>query len=318
MYRIYNNLKIFTISMIYALFLTLYFPIDDSIIDRGNYLIYAENSLIIVGRYLDESIFALFFNEPVWLMINIVLSSFLEPQNTLRTIIFVSSFTVSFLLLRNNLRYFWILLIILAFPNVIKNFIIHIRQGLAIAFFLIGWFSSSKSTKYFFFILSPFVHASFFLVIALYFLTSMLQKMKFAFDLRLIIYLIIGVVISFGLGFIASLLGMRQANEYEFTAASSSGLGFLFWLAILLTYMSNGKEYLRKNSFIFGMIIFYLATYFFVEVTARIFESVIVIVLLASLELKLKQKYIVFCIIVCFTILSYVLRLDQNYLGFGI
>ena len=176
MYRIYNNLKIFTISMIYALFLTLYFPIDDSIIDRGNYLIYAENSLIIVGRYLDESILALFFNEPVWLMINIVLSSFLEPQNTLRTIIFVSSFTVSFLLLRNNLRYFWILLIILAFPNVIKNFIIHIRQGLAIAFFLIGWFSSSKSTKYFFFILSPFVHTSFFIVVSIYLITETLKK----------------------------------------------------------------------------------------------------------------------------------------------
>lgn len=312
------NTAILLFSILYASCVTFLIPMDDSIKDRINYLMYAENSLLIVARYLNESILTLLFNEPVWLLINIILSFFLEPQNTLRTIIFFSSFSVSFLLLRNNLQYFWILLIILVFPSVIKNFIIHLRQGLAIAFFLIGWFSLSKSKKYFFFALSPFVHASFFLVIALYFLTSMLQKMKFAFDLRLIIYLIIGVVISFGLGFIASLLGMRQANEYEFTAASSSGLGFLFWLAILLTYMSNGKEYLRKNSFILGMIVFYLVTYFFVEVTARIFESVIILVLLASLELKLKQKYIVFCMIVCFTILSYVLRLDQNYLGFGI
>ena len=318
MYKIYNNLKIFMISMLYALFLTFYFPIDSSIIDRSNYLIYAENSLIIVGRYLDESILTLFFNEPIWLLINIVLSSFLEPQNTLRTIIFVSSFTVSFLLLRNNLRYFWILLIILVFPSVIKNFIIHIRQGLAIAFFLIGWFSLSKSKKYFFFILSPFVHASFFIVIVIYFISSILQKMKFTFDVRLFIYLIIGLFVSLGLGFISSLLGMRQANEYEFTAPSSSGLGFLFWLGILIIYISNGKDFLRKNSFILGMIVFYLTTYFFVEVTARIFESVIIIVLLASLELKLKQKYIIFCMIISFTLLSYIIRLNQNYLGFGI
>lgn len=227
-------------------------------------------------------------------------------------------FTNYNLLLRNNLQYFWILLLILIFPNVIKNFIIHLRQGLAIAFFLIGWFSLSRSKKYFFFILTPFVHASFFLVIAMYFLTLALQKLKFAFDVKFIVYFILGFVISFGLAFIASLLGMRQATEYEFIAADSSGLGFLFWLGILIIYISNGREFLRKNSFILGMIIFYLVTYFFVEVTARIFESVIILVLLASLELKNKYKIIVVGFFVIFIIYQFLSKIDMPYFGYGI
>ncbi|MCT7604382.1 EpsG family protein [Aliarcobacter butzleri] len=312
------HVKIIFVSFLYSLFLVLYFPIDDTIIDRINYLIYAENSLIIFNRYYAESFLALSFNEPIWLLINIFLSYFFNPENVLRVIIFFSSFTVSFLLLRNNLQYFWILLLILIFPNVIKNFIIHLRQGLAIAFFLIGWFSLSRSKKYFFFILTPFVHTSFFLVIAMYFLTLALQKLKFAFDVKFIVYFILGFVISFGLAFIASLLGMRQATEYEFIAADSSGLGFLFWLGILIIYISNGREFLRKNSFILGMIIFYLVTYFFVEVTARIFESVIILVLLASLELKNKYKIIVVGLFIIFIIYQFISKIDIPYFGYGI
>ena len=311
-------IKIFIISLGYSLLLVYFFPIDDSIIDRGNYLNNAKNSSLIKSYYFDKGIITFFFNEPIWLYINIVLSFFFEPENTLRIIIFFSSFTVSFLLLRNNLQYFWILLLILIFPNVIKNFIIHLRQGLAIAFFLIGWFSLSRSKKYFFFILTPFVHTSFFLVIAMYFLTLALQKLKFAFDVKFIVYFILGFVISFGLAFIVSLLGMRQATEYEFIAADSSGLGFLFWLGILIIYISNGREFLRKNSFILGMIIFYLVTYFFVEVTARIFESVIILVLLASLELKNKYKIIVVGLFIIFIIYQFISKIDIPYFGYGI
>lgn len=128
-------------------------------------------------------------------------------------------------------------------------------------------------------------------------------------------YLLIGLIVSFGLGFIASLLGMRQSNEYQFIAASSSGLGFLFWLIILFLYVLNGKEFLRKNSFILGMIVFYLVTYFFVEVTARIFESVII---LASLELEKNSKIIVVGLFVIFIIYQFLSKIDMPYFGYGI
>ena len=313
-----SNITILVLAILYASCLTFLFPIDDTIIDRANYLAYAENSLLLIGNYLNQGLLSLFFNEPIWLLINIFLSLLTSPETTLQIIIFFSSFTVSYLVLKNSPKYFWILLIILIFPNVIKNFIIHIRQGLAVAFFLIGWFSLSKPKRYLFILMSPFIHSSFFIIITIFFLTSILQKMRFAFDLRLIIYILLGLTVSFGLGFIASFLGMRQANEYEFTAASSSGLGFLFWFIILSLYVTSGKAFLQKHSFVIGMIVFYLITYFFIEVTARIFESAIILVLLASLELKLKQIYIVFSMIIFYTILSYILRVNQSFLGFGV
>ncbi len=313
-----NSYILIFFSFIYSLFLTFYFPIDDSIIDRGNYLNYADNSEIIIQYYLNESILSVFFNEPIWLLINIFLSYFLSPEYTLRFIIFFSSFVVSFLVLKSNPKYFWILILILIFPSVIKNFIIHIRQGLAISFFLIGWFSVHKFKRYLFFLLVPFIHSSFFIVLAIYFLTHLFNKLKFAFDLKFIGYVSLGLVFSYGLIFVASLLNMRQVFVYEFAVINSSGLGFIFWFVILLIYISNGKHFLKNNSFIIGVIIFYLSTYFFIVVTARIFESVIILVLLAALELKYKFRIVAVTLFFFIIIYQFLLKMNMPYLGYGL
>jgi hypothetical protein len=291
---------------------------DGSIIDRSNYLNYAENSTLISLYYLNNGLTSFLFNEPLWLIINSILSFFLSPENTLRFIIFFSSFTVSFLLLKNNIKYFWILLIILIFPSVIKNFIVHIRQGLAISLFLIGWFSSIQSKRYLFFLMSPFVHSSFFIVVSIYLITVILKKIRFAFDIKLIVYLTIGLTVSFGLGFIASSLDMRQANVYQFNAPITSGLGFLFWFLILLIYLSNSKEFLRKHSFVIGMMIFYLITYFFIEVSARVFESVIILVLFASLELKNKHKVLVIFLLIMMIVYKFLANIGSLYMGYSV
>lgn len=317
-YRIFYEIIYFNFSLFYSLFLTFFFPFDNTIVDRANYLNYAENSSLILLSYLNENILSFLFNEPIWLLINLSLSLFFEPENTLKIIIFFSSFTVSYLILKYNSKYFLILLLFLIFPNIIKNFIVHIRQGLAISFFLIGWFSVPKLRKYIFLTISPFIHASFFLILTIYFITYLLKKIKFSFDLRLITYIIIGLIISFGLSFIASILNTRQANEYEFIAANSSGLGFIFWCFVFFIYISDGKEFLRNHSFIIGIIVLYLTTYFFVEITARVFESGLLLVLLASLELKNKKKFFVHFLFIIFTILIYIQRIDKNLLGFGI
>lgn len=54
--------KIFSISIFYSLFLTFYFPLDGSIIDRSNYV---ENSKLISLYYLNDGILSFLFNEPV-------------------------------------------------------------------------------------------------------------------------------------------------------------------------------------------------------------------------------------------------------------
>lgn len=192
-YHLNYMMLIFIISILYGLFLTFYFPMDDTIIDRANYLDYTINSDQIILRYINENIYSVLFNEPLWLLINIVLSSFFQSEDVLRIIIFFSSFTVSYIVLKSNPKYFFILLFFLFFPNFIKNYIIHIRQGLSVAIFLIGWFSISKTKKNIFFILTPFIHASFYFILLIYVLNICLEKIKFDIYLKILVYVTLGL-----------------------------------------------------------------------------------------------------------------------------
>ena len=317
-YHLNYMMLVFIISTLYGLFLTFYFPMDDTIIDRANYLDYTINSEQIILRYINENFYSVLFNEPLWLLINIVLSIFFQSEDVLKIIIFFSSFTVSYIVLKSNPKYFFILLVFLFFPNFIKNYIIHIRQGLSITIFLLGWFSISNTKKNIFFILTPFIHASFYFILLIYIVNICLKEIKFDIYLKVLVYIILGLFFSFTLGVVASYLGARQANEYEFIAQNISGLGFLFWILIFIVYITSEEIFLEKYSFIIGVIIFYLVTYFFIEISARVFESVIILVLLASLELNFWKKNLVFILFIMYGFFSYLIRMNQNLLGFGV
>src|SRR5690625_4311379 len=136
--------------------------------DFTNYLVYANNSWNILEGRTQKGLFSMLANEPLWLILNSFLASFLSPENTVRALIFLSGFTVSATLLHNSRveQIHWVLLFLLL-PAVIKNHLIHIRQGVAIALFLYGWFSSSRPLKWILLSLTPFIHASFFFVLAI-------------------------------------------------------------------------------------------------------------------------------------------------------
>ncbi len=309
---------VFIISTLYGLFLTFYFPMDDTIIDRANYLDYAINSEQIILRYINENFYSVIFNEPLWLLINIFLSNFFQSEDVLRIIIFFISFTVAYIILKNNPKYFIVLLFFIFFTNFIKNYIIHIRQGLAVTIFLIGWFSISSTKKNICFILTPFIHSSFYFILLIYVVSIYLKEIKFDIYLKILVYITVGLFFSFTLGIIATYLGARQANEYEFISENISGLGFLFWTFILIIYVTSEEMFLEKNSFIIGIITFYLVTYFFIEISARVFESVVILVLFASLELNFWKKNLVVILIIVYSFFSYLIRMNQNLLGFGV
>ncbi|RUO27871.1 EpsG family protein [Aliidiomarina sanyensis] len=322
-YRRNKNIKasyrigILLLSFFYAYVLANYIPMDGSIKDRLNYLEYAGSSEVIALRYLSDGYLALVVNEPVWLSINLVLNQLLDPEATLKLIIFFTAFVKAYLVLCVNPKYFAFLLFILFFPQVIGKSVVHIRQGLAIGFFLMGWFTLSKPWKWFLFALSPLIHASFFFVLFLYGFTWLLKQLRFAIDLRTIAVVLLGVGLSLGLGFLAAIFGARQAEEYEFSSTEVSGLGFLFWLCVFVLYLLQGRRFAKANAFAMTAIAFYLSTYFLIEVTARIFESMIVIVLLSSLSLTSWRRKFFIVFISGFVGLSWLLRINQPWLGWG-
>lgn len=306
------------ISLLYAIVLSWLIPVDGSIIDRANYIDYAERSNRLIDIYYSGGILRFLSNEPVWLIVNSLLRHFYSADVVVRIIIFFSSFTVSFLVLRSKPKYFIYLFLVLLFPAVIGKFVIHIRQGLAISFFLIGWFSKNRLIRWLFFGLSPFIHSSFLFILMLFGISKFSEKIKLAFDLRVLLISIVAFCVIVGLPFLALVSGARQANEYDFSGPEVSGVGFLYWSFILVLFWSQGKVFIRVNSFVITGLVFYLSTYFFLVVTARIFESILVLLLLIACDLNKNIKHLYYMMFVLFFCAIWVTRIDRPFLGWGL
>ncbi|MFQ2035829.1 EpsG family protein [Aeromonas veronii] len=322
MYNKTNDLKsnfiILLLPTIYTLILILAFPVDDTIIDRGNYLNYAAYSSDVMERYSSIGILNVIFNEPIWLFMNISLSSFLSPENVVRVFICFSSWVGFYICLKNNPKHVLLMILIFLFPQVMKNYVIHLRQGVAITFFIIAYYRDEGLLRRALFMATPFIHLSFFFVILIYGLSLLLLRIKFSRGLSTVIVISVGITIAFSLKFIATYVGSRQANEYEFTSASVSGIAFLFWTVFLMLYWVQGRDFCKKYSFQVLGILFYLSTYFFIEITARVFESYILLVLIACCYLTRYRRILFFGALTLFIIFTYFTRLGLPYLGWGV
>lgn len=315
----YRKLLVLLIAFLYAYLLITLIPID-AIKDRSSYLDYASWPEVLIIKRLEGGVLALIFNEPIWLLINLLLSFFLIEENVVRTIIFFGSFITSYLVLKYNYRYFFLLLLFLLSPQVLKNYVIHLRQGLALSFFLIGYLSTSKNTlrNNFFIILSPLIHSSFFLIVFLIYLIKFLERIKFNNIFKIWSIILFGIVSSFIIESVGKFTKARQATQYEFSSADISGFAFLFWLVVFIIYTLQGKQFLKNNLLSISILIFYLTTYFFIPVTARIFESGIVLVLLSSLSLSDWRKYSFIGLILFYITYTVFLRIGSPYFGWGV
>jgi hypothetical protein len=78
-----------------------------------------------------------------------------------------------------------------------------------------------------------------------------------------------------------------------------------------------GKTWLREHAFETGLLSFYLVTYWLIEVTARIFESGLIVLLLAGLSLPGWRRQAFLGIVLGAGVLAWVLRLGRPALGFA-
>lgn len=310
------RVSIIIISIFYGAIL-LSLPMD-AIMDRDNYLIYAEFSNEIILKYVYDGWLPLLSNEPVWLGLNIFLSFFLTPEQTVRALIGIPAIITAYLVLKTNPKYFLFLVLILLIPNVIKNNIVHLRQGLAISIFFFAIFNKKKSNQHLLIALTPFIHSSFFIVILLLSISAILQIFNLSLKVKIFIFAFISLFLCLGLGFFSSLLQSRQSETYDFSMTDVSGFGFVFWLIILTLYLLEAKSFTHKFDFIIELLVFYLVGYFLIDVTARIFESTIIFVLLAGIYLTKWRKQAFIQLFVLYTLVFYILRIDQAWLGWGI
>lgn len=253
--------------------------------DRVYYWQYAVDSQRIFDSYMAVSPLVVVANEPAWLFVNMGLAEVLGPEGVMRTVIFVPAFVVSFLLLRaHSSQWPWVLVLLL-FPPLIKNHIIHLRQGVAVALFLIGWTGRTRARRWGFMGVAPFVHSSMFLALALHSLVELIKRLRLGADVRALASVVAAVVVGASLAIVADLLGARQGDQYRDMAASGSGIGFAFWLLMSFPFFFEGSAFLRRHALAVSAILFYLGTYFLTPLTARIFESLLPLVVIAGIDM---------------------------------
>jgi len=257
----------------------------EGIIDRGNYLAMAQSGPLILAGFLGEGIGAFLANEPVWFLINAVLGLFFEAEAAVAGLILVSATLAVYSVLRQSRRDLLIVVGFVLINGFLKNYVIHLRQGLAIAIFLAGYYSKRSSVRYFSCTLAAFTHSSFFFILALMIIRDVGNWMRLDPAIRLAGIGIFGLMLGALLPLVAGAVGARQAEEYEFTSAAISGIAFVFWSMMLVVLLSEGPKYIRENLLPLGGVIFYLSTYFFIEVTGRIFESILIVILISGLDL---------------------------------
>lgn len=285
--------------------------------DRANYLVYAEHSDAIFLGNLISGWDKLIFNEPAWLLVNIALGLFLTPEGVIRVIIFVPAFLVAHVAIRHAQGTgLWIILLLL-FPQVVKNHIIHLRQGLAVSLFLVAFFSSSRTIRLSLTTLAAFVHSSFLIVVAIWVMLYMVSVFRFSPRLLIHIHMAGVAALSASLVAVAEVLGARQADLYAAWDAGGSGLGFLAWGLVFIIFISAGRSFLRTNLFAVGALSFYLAGYFLFPVAARVFESMLLTVLLASTSLSGWRRHFMLFFLLVFGFVGYALRLHEPWLGWG-
>ena len=272
--------------------------------DYQEYLDYISNSPSIIVSYIEESLSILLFNEPVWLLINGLLGYFFEKEQAVAIIVATSSFVTANVLLSNNKRYLLFFILFFCLPQVWKNNVEHVRQGLAVCFFVLSWYSTNGLRRSLFLCVAPLVHASFFIVFIVLLFETVLRRLKNSKILKVGLHVTFGLILGLSLQLVTELLGARQASSHNFIAAEGSGAGFVIWSAGLALFLLSGRKFLDRHFPAVSIIIFYLTTYFLVEAAVRVFESAFFVVFLAILDLEKHWRFAFLTLFVLFSLLA--------------
>lgn len=280
--------------------------------DRANYLDeVGSGSFAILAKNLIAGPLATLSNAPLWLLLNGALGLILEPEQALRLIIFVQAAVAAYLLLRADRKNWLWMVVLLVMPLFMENFDIELRQGAGIAVFLLGWFSTGRVKRWLLIGLSPFIHESFAFVVVLYLLTELMKRLRLADDVKMTVIMLFSVLVSLGLLALATLVGARQATEYDLAASAVSGAAFLIWLVILGLFLLGRYELRRYYEFSVSAITFYLGAYYLASPAGRIFESMLPVVYLCGLQLTSWRRVIFLWLMVSVVILGWAMAISD-------
>ena len=296
-----------------------FFSIDPSLItDRLNYHQHVINSEIFFLRSFNIGFPLLFFFEPLYYLIIYIFSLFnFTPEITIKIIIFLLTFiTIHTVYKRTKIPLFWILMMSLT-PILIANFVMTIRQGLAMCFFLYGYFYFRDWKKTFFILLTPLIHYLFYIVVIIYFIANnLIKKEKVNVKKVIFITLIVSSFISVVIFKIINYIGLSKLESYvDDNQSGVLGFGFIFWFAILTLFIFEGKTFLKNNLMPVMLISFYLGTVLFFAPFSRVLQATSAIVLIAGFNLTNYRNFIYKIMIILFVLYMFIIFIYTKSLG---
>ncbi|HDZ33951.1 MAG TPA: hypothetical protein ENH67_13930 [Pseudoalteromonas sp.] len=261
--------------------------------DRDNYIVYARNFDIIAGQY---SALTFFFNEPLFLFYNKLLSFLFAPELVPRVSVFFISSTAAYFILKyaRNLLMIVIGFSLLFFVSYTFHLqLVVLRQGVATILFLwiVYFFWGQKSFFPLCFLLL-FFHISFAIVFFVLFYEHVLNYFIKNIKLRLLFFSSTLFAVSFLMLTIAALLGVRQATSSHLMNNTNGGGGFVLFAFLLFFLYLRGLNNVCKTPYgkigLLGVIV-YLVFYFTIPVSGRLISIFLLfyyIYIVLSLNLK--------------------------------
>tara|TARA_Y100001978_G_C23671933_1_gene424247 strand:- start:171 stop:1160 length:990 start_codon:yes stop_codon:yes gene_type:complete len=299
------NFRYNLISTFYSLIITFLTDIlgyqDFEIRGRARYLSYFEGLTdYFLENFESQSLIVNLLNDALFWIICYLLGLLFNPAIGLRLLIFISSFITCNFILRNKNGNFFYNLLFLINPFLILNLISNIRQPLAMAIFLLSFNFINKTKRRIGFFIASTVHTGYFLISFLNFYSQFLVRFKSNIYNKTLIFLASYSIFTFSFFSLLSIIPARQIIEYgeKINQYEVSGLGFIFWLTILIIFIIKDEKHLNQNSiyiFSLGMIIFYLVSYYYLPFSARLLEGGLPLIFVSTNYLKkLPRQLIIF------------------------
>lgn len=303
-YRSVFEFNLFLAFSVAYLYLMLAIP-NNLLWDRDNYLIYAENSSVLIDSF--DGVFDYISGDYLFLLINKFLYLFFSIKmvvNILVSFVIISYLFFIYYKAENFLSFVvGVVSSILILP-ILHFQLVTIRQAIATTIFIYGLiFLKSKRNLLFLLVFCSLIHSVYYILTIFFFLNFFIVN---HFGNKLRYFIIFSVASFFSLTYliVADYFGFRQAESYSSYSGSVSGGAFFLWaivLAYLLKYGFEKKSYLYHYC-VMGLIV-YLVFYFLANVTvaARISESVLPAVLIFLVaRLRVNESILILFVSLCY------------------
>ncbi|MDX8239809.1 EpsG family protein [Acinetobacter pittii] len=288
-------LYFFFVCIISFLYISLYISIPNEILrDRANYILYATNFDSI--SQMRSGSFEYYFNEPLFLKINSLLSFFFSPEQIPFVFVFFNTLILMFLLAkksRNVVLYILGLLSIIFIPYIFQGQLTALRQALATSLFLLAFYCLNDNKKVFFItLICSFIHSVFFLVSFFYLLNFILFKNR-SFNFKMIMNFLLMLFISLSFFVISNLFGLRQGEVYSEEPSQVGGGSFVLFIIIFIIMYFNYKKFQDNSTYFIAMMgmTLFLTGYFLTPLSGRLFNSFFPFLILFLVSYSRKLNY---------------------------